>query len=353
MKGVNDYASPDNMQKVKVVIHSSIPRRDVSMRAKVLTLTLLLLLGLVPLAMPTAPAPPGLPSISVEVDDVGEVETDPVDFNHVLGKATVTVQNLPLGGTVNVNANTNSGWMVTVSPTEFDVPQGTSSTEERISMDIRVPAGASAEKPIELSVFANVTNALGFEYFGEGFVNITVEQYYGVRTSANGTMAVEQGKNLTHQIRVTNTGNGMDNFTVQLNNEATLATKGLELEYDEAAFEAGKDRMVPIKVVVSAAETAEVGTVEALFTVRSKGDNSKFDTYKLTITVRKSTSGGNGGNGDPTDGDEETSNRGLYIAGAILVVILVLIIVFVRIVKRRVDETEAGDEDHVVGGRKD
>ncbi len=323
------------------------------MRAKVLTLTLLLLLSLVPLAMPTAPAPPGLTSISVEVDDVGEVETDPVEFNHVLGKATVTVENIPLGGTAIVNASTNSGWMVTVSPSEFDVPQGTTGHAERITLDIRVPAGASAENPVELTVFANITNALGIEYFGEGFVNITVEQYYGVRTSANGTMAVEQGKNLTHQIRVTNTGNGMDNFTVQLNNEAPLATKGLELVYDEAVFEAGKDRMVPIKVVVSAADTAVVGTVEALFTVRSKGDTTKSDTYKLTITVRKSTSGGNGGNGDPTDGDEETSNRGLYIAGAILVVILVLIIVFVRIVKRRVDETEAGDEDHVVGGRKD
>ncbi len=323
------------------------------MRAKVLTLTLLLLLSLVPLAAPTAPAAPGLPSISVEVDDVGEVETDPVEYNHVLGKATVTVENIPLGGTAIVNASTNSGWMVTVSPSEFDVPQGTTPHAERINMDIRVPAGASAENPIELTVFANITNALGIEYFGEGFVNITVEQYYGVRTSANGTMAVEQGKNLTHQIRVTNTGNGIDNFTVQLNNEATLATKGLELEYDEAVFEAGKDRMVPIKVVVSAADTAEVGTVEALFTVRSKGDTTKSDTYKLTITVRKSTSGGNGGNGDPTNGDEETSNRGLYIAGAILVVILVLMIVFFRVVKRRVDETEAGDEDHVVGGRKD
>ncbi|MCK4970526.1 MAG: hypothetical protein KAS77_08365, partial [Thermoplasmata archaeon] len=199
------------------------------MRAKVLTLTLLLLLSLVPLAMPIAPAPPGLPSISVEVDDVGEVETDPVEFNHVLGKATVTVENIPLGGTAIVNASTNSGWRVTVSPSEFDVPQGTAAYEERITMDIRVPAGASAEKPVELRVFANITNTLGIEYFGEGFVNITVEQYYGVRTSANGTMAVEQGKNLTHQIRVTNTGNGMDNFTVQLNNEATLATKGLEL----------------------------------------------------------------------------------------------------------------------------
>lgn len=323
------------------------------MRAKVLTLTLLLLLSLVPMAIPTAPAAPGLPSVTVEVDDVGEVETDPVEYNHVLGKAMVTVANLPLGGTVNVNASTNSGWMVTVSPSEFEVPQGTSPTEERINMDIRVPAGASAERPIELSVFANVTNALGFEYFGEGFVNITVEQYYGVRTSANGTMAVEQGKNLTHQIRVTNSGNGMDNFTVQLNNEATLAAKGLEVEYDEAAFEAGKDRMVPIKVVVSAADSADIGTVEALFTVRSRGDNSKSDTYKLTITVRKSTSGGNGGNGDPPDGDDPTSDRGLYIGAAILGVIAVLILVFFIKVKRRVDETEAGDEDHVVGGLKD
>ncbi len=319
------------------------------MRAKVLFLATLLLLCLVPLGMPTAPAPPGLPELGVAVEDVGEVESDPVEYNHVLGKATVTVSNFPLGATVKVNATTDSGWMVTVDPTSFEVPQGTTEHTKDISLDIRVPPRASAENPTELRVFCNTTGTIGWEYFGEGYTNITVKQYYGVRLSSNGTLAVEQGKNQTQNMRITNTGNGMDNYTIQLNNEATLETKGLEVDYSDKVYKVGKDRMVTNLITVTAADDAEIGTTEALFTVRSVGDSSVSATYKLTITVRNGDNGGNGGNGDNGDEEEDTNRMGMYVAGGILVVILIAMFLFFGVIKRRTEEAEASDDDHSKG----
>jgi hypothetical protein len=314
------------------------------MRAKVLLLATLLLLSLLPLGLPTVPAPPGLPSLSVDVDDVGEVDSDPVEYNHVPGKAVITVTNFPLGATVKVNASTNSGWMVTVEPESFDVPQGTTSHTEDINLDIRVPPRASAENPTELKVFCNTTGTIGWEYFGEGYANLTVTQYYGVRLGSNGTVTVKQGGNDTQNIRITNTGNGVDNYTVQLDNEATLSTKGLEVEYDGTVFAVGKDRMVTDLVTVTASEDAPLGITEALFTIRSKGETSVSATYKLTITVTKGDDGGNGANGGDGTDDEGSNATGMYVLAGILVVIVIAIIMFFGVVKRRTEESEASGD---------
>ena len=63
------------------------------MRTKVLTLSLVLLLALLPLAMQSGVAPPGLPELSVTVEDVSDVTSDPVEYVHVHTTATVTIQN--------------------------------------------------------------------------------------------------------------------------------------------------------------------------------------------------------------------------------------------------------------------
>jgi hypothetical protein len=89
------------------------------MRTKVLTLSLVLLMTLLPLAMQSGVAPPGLPVLDVTVEDISDVDTDPVEFVHVHTTATVKVQNFPLGGTVKVNASAMT-WVVDVSPTRGD-----------------------------------------------------------------------------------------------------------------------------------------------------------------------------------------------------------------------------------------
>jgi hypothetical protein len=323
------------------------------MRTKVVTLGLVLLMVLLPMAMQSGVAPPGLPSLSVTVEEVSDVDTDPVEYKHVKTTATVTVQNFPLGATVNVNATAET-WVVVVSPKQFTVASGsTSAHEETIDLDIRVPPRASAERPVELRVFANTTTTIGIEYEDQAFTNITVRQLYGLRLNSNATMSLDQGKNLTARMRITNTGNGIDNYTVSLNNGATLSTKGITIEHDESVHEVGRDRTVSVVIEVEAAADADVGTTEALFSVRSEGDGTKTATWKLTITVREGdANGGNGGNGGDDGDGEEASGLSTNVIVTILIVLVILIglIIFLA---RSAGEAEAEDEDYVVGRDRD
>jgi len=322
------------------------------MRTKVLIIILVLLLNLLPLAMMSGVAAPGLPALAVTVDDVSDVDSDPVEYVRVHTTATVTVENFPLGATVTVNATAET-WVVDVSPIEFTVSSGsTSAHKETINLDIRVPPRASAERDVELRVFANTTNTIGIEYSDEAITNISVRQFYGLRLSSNGTMSVEQAKNLTARMRITNIGNGLDNFTISLNNAATLSSAGLTLTYDESVHEVGRDRTVSVVIEVEAAEDADITTTEALFTVRSVGDTTKTASWRLAITVTKGDDNGNGGNGGNGGGEEEPdglSTNALY--GILLAIVILIVGVF--LLARRAGDMEAEDEDYVVGKDKD
>lgn len=323
------------------------------MRTKVLTLSLVLLMTLLPLAMQSGVAPPGLPALGVEVDDISDVDSDPVEYVHVHAKATVSVENFFLGATVHVNATAET-WVVDVSPKQFEVPSGaTSARQEEITLDIRVPPRASAERPVLLKVWANITTSLT-EYTAEDTTNISVRQFFGLRLSSNTSMSVDQGKNLTHRLRITNTGNGLDNYTVALNNGATLSSKDLTVTYDESVHEVGRDRTVSVIINIVAADDADVGTAEALFTVRSAGDSTKSASYTLTINVKEGDNG-NGGNGNG-NGNEGTGTEdegfGFYVGIGIIVTVLVLFIV-AWVFVRRAEVSEAEDEDYVVGKDKD
>jgi hypothetical protein len=305
------------------------------MRPAVLATTLVLALLVFGLWMPSGFAPPGLPSITVAVEEVGEVVSDPVDFNHVHTTGTVTVENFPLGATVNVNATTDSFWMVTVSPTTIEV-SGQTGTTETVNLDIRVPPKASAEQEVELIFYANTTTTLGLEYEDEDRTNITIKQFYGLRVTSNGTMSIDQGKNLTHRMRVTNSGNGNDDLNVALTNEATMTAAGLEFSFEPTVLGVGPNRMTSILVRLTAADNADVGTVEAQFTITSQGDATKAVNYRITIPINKSTSsnGGNG-NGDDGDGDDGGLLPGFGTVTAILVISMMAIGLASRRVPRR------------------
>lgn len=307
------------------------------MRVKPLSLALALLLLAMVFAVPSASVgQPGLPSLQVELEPVGEVNTDPVEFKHVHTTATVSIHNFPLGVTVNVNATTDNYWLVTVDPATITVPQGTPSKEETVDLDIRVPPRASADRVVNLLIYVNATTTIGLEYGDEDSTNITVRQYYGLQVTTNGTISIEQGKNLTHRMRVTNTGNGKDDLNILLTNEGTLSGAGIDLEFDAKVNEVGQDRTVSVLVSVQAERDANIGTHEALFTITSGGDPSEKATYRLTINVREGT-GGNGSNGGSGDGDEEDeANYAVY--GGIIIAVLVLLGLIIFLGSRGMEE---------------
>jgi hypothetical protein len=333
------------MEKVKARTDVRTGAGLMNMSAKGWACALLLTLAVISMGMPTGTAPPGLPTLSVEVENPGEVETDPVEYKHVHTTATVTIENFLLGTTVNVNATTDVFWLVTVSPTTITVAQGETSKTEQVNIDLRVPPKASADRAVNLLVYVNASSITGIPYEAEDTANITVEQYYGLQVTANGTTTVEQGKNNTHRMHVRNSGNGKDNLTIALTNEAEITAKGLELEFDEVVNEVGADRTTSTIVRIRAEDDAEVGTVDAMFKVTSQGDASKSVNYRLTITIRKATST-NGGNGDgTTDGEEE---GGISLAVISLVVVVALILIGLFVASRRLaeeDEYEEGEDE--------
>jgi PKD repeat protein len=234
--------------------------------------------------LPSSLAEPGLPAISVTIEPIPEVEADMLEYVHVQAKANVTVSNFTLGALVNVTALADT-WVVEVTPSSFDVPQGSTEHNETVSVDIEIPPRASAERTVELRVLANTTTAQGIEYSDMAFTNISVKQYYGLRLSQNGTLTVHQGKNMTHRMRVSNTGNGIDDYTVDLRNRANITSNGLEVEYTEQIYELGEDRTSSVAILVAAAADAEPGTVTAYFRITSVGDPSNFGDYQVTITT--------------------------------------------------------------------
>ncbi|NIP37115.1 MAG: hypothetical protein GWN18_19240 [Thermoplasmata archaeon] len=322
------------------------------MRTNALTICLVLLMTLLPLTMLSGVAQPGLPALGVEIEPIDEVESDPVEFTHVKATATVTLENPPLlGTTVNVNATAET-WLVTVEPTSFDVAQGTTGVrEETINLDIRVPPKASAERPVELRVFANFTTTTGFPYEASDSFNITVFQFYGLRLNTNSTMSLDQGKNLTARMRITNTGNGVDNFTISLNNGATLGTKGITVEHDESVHEVGRERTVSVVIEVMAADDADLGETDAIFTVRSEGDSTKTASWQVSITVKEGDTNGGNGNGGNGDGDEDGGlSRNTLIGIVLVIIVLIGLAIFLS---RSAGEAEAEDEDYVVGRDRD
>ncbi len=265
-------------------IYPSITWEEVFMRATPLTLILILLLAVLPLAISSSLAEPGLPTLSVTIEPIGEVETDLMEYVQVQATANVSVSNFPLGALVNVTATAGT-WMVTVTPSSFEVPQGSTEHNETVSINIEIPPRASADRDMELRVFANTTTTQGIEYSDMAFTNISVKQYYGLKLSQNGTMVVHQGSNTTHRMRVSNMGNGIDDYNVTLTNQANITSKGLDVEHDEYIYELDENRVTSVAILVTAATDAETGTVTAYFRVTSVGDTSKSMDYHVTITV--------------------------------------------------------------------
>ena len=258
--------------------------RPLSDMGLVVFIVLILLLAGLSVLMPSSLAEQGPSAISVTIEPIDEVESDPVEYVMVQVMVNVRVSNFTAGKFVTVKA-----WADTreldVTPSHFEVPEGSTEHTETVSMDIEIPPKTSADENIKLSVSAYGRNAQGINYSDRASTNISVKQYYGLRLSQNSTMALEQDNNTTHYISVSNTGNGFDNYTVTLTNRAMITSKGLELEYLEDIYELGKDGMISVPILVTAAIDARLGTVTADFQVTSLGDPSKSVDYHVIISV--------------------------------------------------------------------
>jgi len=262
-----------------------------------------------------------LPHVTVTLTEPAPVAIGPVDYEHVQVEGVVAYGNLPKNTVIDVTAITDNYWNVTVSPTRVTVTGSfPASGSIPLSIDVRVPPKASTDRPGVLSVEAIATTpTLSLNTSNLASTNVRVKQYYGLRLDTNHTAAVDQDKATTNRFRVTNTGNGVDNFTIALTNAAAVNAKGLRCQFDSAVMGLGQDRALMVRVDINASKNATVGSSNAVFIVTSQGDPTQTDTFTLTIIVRESTSTDGGGDGNGTGGKEESPGPASLAALAALV----------------------------------
>jgi len=249
-----------------------------------------------------------LPHVTVTLTQPAPVAIGPVDYEHVQVEGEVSYGNLPKNTVIDIYATTDNYWNVTVSPTRVTVTASfPASGTFPIAMDVRVPPKAPADRPGVLSVEAVATTPqLSINTTDLKSTDVRVKQYYGLRLDTNHTQAVDQGKAVTNRFRVTNTGNGVDNFTVALTNAAAVSAKGITCQFDGAVMGLGQDRALWVRVDINASRNATVGSTDAVFRVASQGDPAQSDTFTLTIIVRESSTDGGGGDDNGTDGEKKS-----------------------------------------------
>lgn len=269
-----------------------------------------------------------LPHVAVTLTEPAPIAIGAVDYEHVQVEGEVSYGNLPRNTVIDVTATTDNYWCVTISPTKVTVTGSfPASGSFKVNMDVRVPPRASAERPGVLSVEAIATTPppLSINTSALASTNIRVKQYYGLRLDTNHTVAVDQGRAVTNRFRVTNNGNGVDNFTIALTNAAEVNAKGLTFHFDAAVLGLGQDRALAVRIDVNATRNATVGTSNAIFRVTSQGDPTQTDVFTLTIIVRENTTPTDGG-GDGGDGKKDSPGPAAMTAMVALVAVALALV---------------------------
>ena len=250
-----------------------------------------------------------LPHVTVTLTEPAPITIGTVDYEHVQVEGVVAYGNLPKNTVIDLAVTTDNYWNVTISPTRVTVTASfPASGSFKVNMDVRVPAKASADRPGVLTVEAIATTPppLSINTSGMASTNIRVKQYYGLRLDTNHTVADDQARAVTNRFRVTNNGNGNDNFTIALTNAAEVNAKGLTFHFDSAVLGLGQDRAFSVRIDINATRNATVGTSNAVFRVTSQGDPAQTGTFTLTVIVRENTTPDNGGGGGGGDGKKKS-----------------------------------------------
>ena len=277
----------------------------------------LLLAAAAPLVESAPPLP--IPYVEVELTAPNPVTIGPTDYEQVAVSGKVSYGNLRQGTTIEVNASTDNYWAVEFEPTSATVLSNFEAGSFPVSIQVRVPPKAAVNRPAKLTLEAIATTPppLPLNYTDIVTVDVRVKQYYDLRLDTNHTQSVEQAKSVNNRWRVWNTGNGPDNFTIELTNAAEVSAKGLVLGFPARLADLGQERAESVSVAINASKEAAVGTVVAQFRVSSVADPTKAESYSLTIIVTQAQP--TDGNGDGGDGDGNDDSPGPSAVAAVMV----------------------------------
>ena len=270
-----------------------------------------------------------LPHVTVTLTEPAPIVIGPVDYEHVQVEGMVSYGNLPKNTVIDLTATTDNYWNATIAPSQVIVSGSfPNSGSSNFIVDVRVPPKASADRPGVLTVEAIATTPppLSINTSNLASTNIRVKQYYGLKLDTNHTVAVDQGRAVTNRFRVTNSGNGIDNFTIALTNAAAVSAKGLTLAFESAVMGLGQDRALSVRIDITASKNATVGSSDAAFRVTSQGDPAQTDTFTLTVIVRENTNTDGGGDGNGTDGKKKSPGPAAVTSLAALAAVAIALV---------------------------
>lgn len=171
---------------------------------------------------------PGLElTITISEDTVGAAPTESAPGTAQL-RGTVTVQMPSLrGATVTLTSSTDIGWVSMVEPDTMVLDSG---QVGEFSITVVVPQGSPAALIGTVMVYGRAV-ASGLQTSAGDTATITVRPYYRVSLEAQKReVEITPGGTARFMLRVTNAGNSVDSFDIQLSNRNELEKQGWKLE---------------------------------------------------------------------------------------------------------------------------
>ncbi len=137
---------------------------------------------------------------------------------------TVTVQMPTLrGAQVTLTSSTDIGWVSSISPSTFTLDNGQTGS---FTVTVVVPQGTPSTQAGNIVVNGRAV-ANGLQAMDEAQALITVKAYFRVALdSARPKVETAPGGSARFSLRLTNAGNGIDSFALQLANQDELRKQG-------------------------------------------------------------------------------------------------------------------------------
>jgi hypothetical protein len=254
---------------------------------------------------------------------VSATEPGTASFN-----ATVTVTKPPTTSvTVNMDGETTAGWPVTVQPETLYFPI---SDSKNVTATVVIPQGTPALEQEQIGVFAIATYPGGSQT-ADSHAVINIEQYFRgeVESAPAETTASELDVNLT----VWNKGNGLDEFTLEIENLSKELEAGFDFDFSTTQtkqLEIQEFEVITLTVTYSGDERPKDHT----FSVRvisdyAKSSGTKPDTweYQVNVTFKKKTSNGGNGNGNGNNGGGISLDQNTVLLLVVFMILVVIVIV--------------------------
>jgi uncharacterized membrane protein len=256
----------------------------------------------------------------------GEITASQDADVQVDGDVDVTVEGSSEDATgveVELTATSLQGWEAWVFPSSLDF--GMEGGSEGFILTVRVPAGTGSDDVDVVTVGGTYQVSPGgeLEYLPETDLEVRVEQYYGLSLdSSSPSPTLEPTEDANYTVDVTNEGNGLDSFSLDIANSDDLTKQDISVQLSSSSLVVDDGDTQDFLVRVEPGEGTRAG--EYFITVVAASDGAYGsggppvdESIILSLTVEEAEpdddgdggdggdDGGGGGGGSSSDGGDD------------------------------------------------